>query len=458
MELIEAVVTADGVGTVSAGGEAVQVAGPGDLATARAAVLGAANDAVRESGKAHRLEITDQGQRHVFAVHPDGSRVPLADDASADTPSPTPAETPTVAPAEQPKVLEEVPTDAALLGSAVTPVPEAEPTITIPPRPTLPPKPGDDAAVLPAPTRRSLRQTSFLKADAEVPPAATGVRGLLGLVGIKVAPSAAELALLEDIRVVARHHPGTRTVLVANRKGGSNKTPTEVCLSAVFGSYGGGGVVAWDNNENQGTLGWRTEAGLSEASVLDLLRDEERLLLPSAGHGAIAGYVHHQTDDMYDVLRSDENDEGDHEISAGEVHRVHAILERYYRLILIDSGNTLRAANFRAAAEHADQLVVPTTTMEDRAEAAKLTLQTLESRDEHSAELAANAVVIISQWKPEDKAEAQRMAEQFAPLVRAVQIVPYDPALKAGRIRYKALRPATRRAWLAAAAAVGRGL
>ncbi|MNW64619.1 hypothetical protein D3C74_429180 [compost metagenome] len=66
--------------------------------------------------------------------------------------------------------------------------------------------------------------------------------------------------------------------------------------------------------------------------------------------------------------------------------------------------------------------------------------------------------MIISQWKPEDRAEAQRIAKLFEPLVRAVVIVPYDPALKAGRIRYEALRPATQRAWLAAAAAVARGL
>ena len=46
---------------------------------------------------------------------------------------------------------------------------------------------------------------------------------------------------------------------------------------------------------------------------------------------------------------------------------------------------------------HTDQLVVPVTAMEDRAEAARLTLQTLESRGGHDAELARNAVVIVSE-------------------------------------------------------------
>lgn len=325
-----------------------------------------------------------------------------------------------------------------------------------PPAPVLQEEPV--AAEGQAPSRRSLRETTFLTTESVIPPAEKGPRALLRFVGMKPQPSPAELAEREDVRAVSQHWPGARTISVINRKGGSNKTPTVAALAAVFARYGGGGVLAWDNNENQGTLGWRTEQGPHRASVLDLLGDEDRLLAPSASHGLMAGYVHHQTEDKYDVLRSDENNEGDHEIQADEVHRAHAVAERYYRMIIMDSGNTARAANWRAMIEHTNQLVVPTTTMEDRAEAAKLTLQTLAARDEHGARLAENAVVVISQWKPEDRAEAQRIAELFTPLVRSVVTVPYDPALKAGRIRYAALRPTTQRAWLSAAAAVARGL
>ncbi|NOJ60986.1 hypothetical protein [Arthrobacter sp. 260] len=158
------------------------------------------------------------------------------------------------------------------------------------------------------------------------------------------------------------------------------------------------------------------------------------------------------------MLRSDENDEGDHEISADEVDAVHSVAAKYYRMIVMDSGNTARAANWRAMIGHTDQLVIPTTTMEDRAEAAKLTLQTLAARDQLLAQLAEDAVVIISQWKAEDGDEARRIADGFAPLVRRVVTVPYDQALKAGRIRHTALKPATQRAWPAAAGAVAQGL
>ncbi|WP_051317716.1 ParA family protein [Arthrobacter sp. CAL618] len=273
-----------------------------------------------------------------------------------------------------------------------------------------------------------------------------------------MSPSESEVAERADIHAVSQHWPGPRTIAVVNRKGGANKTPTVAALAAVFARYGGGGVLAWDNNENQGTLGWRTEQGPHTSSVMDLLRDKDQLLSPTVHNALLAHYVHHQTEDKYDVLRSDENDEGDHEISADEVDAVHSVAAKYYRMIVMDSGNTARAANWRAMIGHTDQLVIPTTTMEDRAEAAKLTLQTLAARDQLLAQLAENAVVIISQWKAEDGDEARRIADGFAPLVRRVVTVPYDQALKAGRIRHTALKPATQRAWPAAAGAVAQGL
>jgi MinD-like ATPase involved in chromosome partitioning or flagellar assembly len=241
-------------------------------------------------------------------------------------------------------------------------------------------------------------------------------------------------------------------VAVVNRKGGTNKTPTVALLAAVLARHGGGGVLAWDNNESQGTLGWRTEQGPHDRSVLDLVDASTQLLSPEASTADLVRFVHHQPADRYDVLRSDADDEGDHEVTAAEVATAHRVAARFYRLIVMDSGNTARAANWRAMIAHTDQLVVLVTAMEDRAEAARLTLRTLEARGGHDAELARGAVVVVS-----ESTDAARIAAGFAPLVRSVVRVPYDPALVRGLIRYDALRPGTRRAWLAAAAAVAKG-
>jgi cellulose biosynthesis protein BcsQ len=316
--------------------------------------------------------------------------------------------------------------------------------------------------------RHSLKDTSFLISTPVLQPATRGWRGALSRLGFRMDPCPEELAEREDIRTVSQHWPGPRTVAVVNRKGGANKTPTVVMLSAILARYSGAATVAWDNNESQGTLGWRTEKGGHNNSVLDLIDSSQALLSPSAQAAEIARFVHHQTADKFDVLRSDENDEGDHEVTAEEVDIAHQVLTRYYRLIIMDSGNTARAANWRRMIHHTNQLVVPVTAIEDRAEAARLTLQTLESRGGHDAELARNAVVIVSESTDAKRSmsgdalkrakdEAQRIAEGFTPHVRVVVRTPYDPALVNGPIRYDALQPATQRAWLGAAAAVAKG-
>src|SRR5699024_11426842 len=111
-----------------------------------------------------------------------------------------------------------------------------------------------------------------------------------------------------------------------------------------------------------------------------LVADAYTLLSSADNSDDLAHYVHHQTADNFDVLRSDENEEGDHEVTAEEVDTAHRVLSMFYRLLVMDSGNTARSANWRRMIDHTTELVVPVTAMEDRAEAARLTLQTLEAR------------------------------------------------------------------------------
>lgn len=318
------------------------------------------------------------------------------------------------------------------------------------------PIPSEEAAPS---TRRALREAeSFLTTHAPVQPATTGIRGWLSSIGIRIAPSAAELAERDDVASVSQHWAGTRTIMVANRKGGANKTPTVKNLAATFARYGGGGVLAYDGNPEVGTLGWRTEQGGHTSTVLDVLDNAESLLSTDAVSGHMARYVHHQPADKFDVLRSDDSLVGTHVMTGDDVDLIHRVAAKYYRLIVMDSGNVDRGSDWARMIAHTTQLVVPTTTMEDRAEAALLTLKALQERDEHAAKLAENAVVIVSQWQPGESSIAEGIADGFRPYVREVVTVPYDPALKSGRIVHEALTPATRRAWLRASAAVAQGL
>lgn len=318
-------------------------------------------------------------------------------------------------------------------------------------------QPPQPTAQQPAQTaRRDLRDAPSFLAPPTIGPAQQGLAGLLNKLGFSVPPSASERAERDDVHAVSRHFPRRRTISVANQKGGANKTPTVVNLSSVFARYGGGGVAAWDNNETMGTLGWRTEQGGHDSTVLDLLAAAGELLSPGAERADLSRFVHHQPGDKYEVLRSAAD--GEHVVTADEVDLVHRVLAKYYRLVVMDSGNSAGAPNWRRMVELTDQLVIPTTTVEDKKEGARLTLTAVSRVSERGAELARNAVVIVSESEAKDTAIANAYAEDFRPYVRDVVVVPFDPALKNGVIRHDALRSNTQRAWLAAAATVSRGL
>lgn len=305
-----------------------------------------------------------------------------------------------------------------------------------------------------------VRRATFLDTKTAKIPATRGFRGFLASLGIRIAPSARELEERRDTRMVSQHWPGPRTISVVNGKGGANKTPTTVMLAAIFARNGGGPVLAWDNNETRGTLGWRTEQAQHDATVMDLLPETGLLLSPAAQSAMLAKFVHHQTDDKYDVLRSNPNVlASEQKVTKADFDSLHSVASKYFRLNIVDSGNDESAERWLRMIDHTDQLVIATTTVEEHAEAGALLLEALQERGGKYAELARGAVVIVSQAdRNGTEAQARRVAEAFKVLARAAVTIPYDPALVKGQIRYASLRPVTQRAWLRAAAAVAGGL
>lgn len=301
---------------------------------------------------------------------------------------------------------------------------------------------------------------SFLVQETVEEPASRGFRGALSRMGMRVPPSAAERAERADEQAVSQHWPGPRTIAVVNGKGGAGKTPTTILLSAVLARYGGAGVLAWDNNQTRGTLGWRTEQGPHDATLHDLLPNVDRLLGTGAQSADLASFVHHQTRDRFDVLRSKPMALASAQRVSGEdVDAIHAVASKYYRLVVIDSGNDESDPLWLRMIDHTDQIVVATTTRDDHAEAGALLLDALRERDERSARLAAGAVAVVTQADPkESKHELQRVADGYRKFAREVVPIPHDPAMVDGLLRLGSLDSATQRAWLAAGAAVARGL
>ena len=191
-----------------------------------------------------------------------------------------------------------------------------------------------------------------------------------------------------------------------------------------------------------------------------LLPAADQLMSAGARTADIGHFVHHQNADKYDVLRSNPTMLAtEQRISSADFDRLHTIATKFYRLVIIDSGNDESAERWLRMIDHTDQLVIATTALGEHAEAGALLLEALMQRDAQSARLARDAVVIVSQSERTGPAsDVRRVAAGFEPLARRAVTIPFDPEMHGGRLSFDTLAPRTRRAWLHAAAAVAEGL
>lgn len=302
---------------------------------------------------------------------------------------------------------------------------------------------------------------TFLRPEDETSfRAERGFRGFLSRMGFNMEPTAQEVEERNWRRTVGTRLNEPKTISVVNGKGGANKTPTAVLLSAVFGRNSGDPVLVWDNNGTRGTLGWRTVQGTHSRHSMDLLADAAKFKDVKVGDPIVHDYVHYQPEDCYSVLRTDPTLlASEQNVNAEDFDAMHEIVSRFFSLTIVDSGNDESAERWMRMIDHTDQLIIASTTVEEHAEAGALLLEALAKRGGHYAELAKNAVVIVSQHQPQGNSDQlNRIAHGFRRLASSVVTVPYDAALVKGQIRFDGMRPATRRAWLHATAAVATAL
>ncbi len=298
--------------------------------------------------------------------------------------------------------------------------------------------------------------------EAPTGPAETGWRGAVRrLSGGLVAPGPgrAEQEHRDAVRRVQRSLDGPKTVVVINPKGGAHKTTTALMLAATFGIQRGGYTLAWDNNETRGTLGWRSQRSVHSNTAVNLLQDLDRFADPGSSRvGDLDNYVRAQGDAQFDVLASDEDAASAASIDAFAFRSLHRTLSRFYRVMVVDTGNNMRASNWQAALEAADQVVIVSTVREDTSQSAAWAVDAL--RATGHADAVRHAVTVLSAPAPRrDDRLAARLHDHFGALTRAVLDVPYDPALVDGRpLEYSSLAPATREAWLHVTATVADGL
>ncbi|GHD10063.1 MinD/ParA family ATP-binding protein [Zhihengliuella salsuginis] len=338
-----------------------------------------------------------------------------------------------------------------------------------PPKKTTPAAPNASSPAAPRPAPATAagsgphdddRRTFLRNAEQGDVPAQQGLRGFLNRLGFSLEPTGEELRDRQCRAQVGRRVGRPKTISIVNGKGGANKTPTTVLLASVFGRNSSQSVLAWDNNGTRGTLGWRTTGDEHKSHVMSLLDDADSLLSSKPTERSIDGYVHYQPSDRFSVLRTEPTLlAAEQSVSSVDFDSLYAVVSRYFQITFVDSGNDESAERWLRMIDHTDQLVIASTTVEEHAEAGALLLEALTNRGGRYAELARNAVVIVSEPSPSPKpGQLRRITRGFEHLARSVVAVPYDSHLVKGQIQFEALKPATKRAWLHAAAAVSDGL
>jgi MinD-like ATPase involved in chromosome partitioning or flagellar assembly len=269
--------------------------------------------------------------------------------------------------------------------------------------------------------------TARSKGQRQKVKASSGLRRAFGL-----GPGRAEMLTRDRIERIARPVSGRKTIMVINTKGGGGKTLVTLMLASYLGRYRSGSVLAWDNNETEGTLGMRAPSQSHHRTVVDLLGALPQIADdPNAGTSELEHWVREQRGLNFDVLASADDDEAMRVVGEQEFEDLHTQLSRFYRMIVVDTGNNRLSPNWLAAASHADLLVFATSLKDDTSVVAAKNLDALVAMGRQ--DLVRNAVCVISHTSAKgDLGAGVHTREHFEQWVRAVVDIPYDPALAPG--------------------------
>lgn len=232
-------------------------------------------------------------------------------------------------------------------------------------------------------------------------------------------------------------------------KGGIGKTTSAAGFGHTFAHYRADPVFVIDANPDAGTLAKRT-IGEPLPGVKPLLaaikNNEIHSLTDLSRYTRTAGRL--------TVLPGDPDPQAGQAMNDEDFRIVMEVIERYYSLILIDTGDGVTRPITPGILDAADSVVVAATHSKDGAEAA---IETLDWLATHGYERLAKPAVVTLSAKDRVSREIDKAA--VAKLLRdraaALITIPPDSHLAdAGAIDRDRLAPATRRVLMEGAAAV----
>lgn len=294
--------------------------------------------------------------------------------------------------------------------------------------------------------------------DIAPPIAGTGWRGLVAKSGIRISPSAKEIQLrdqaerLRHDEETIRQATWTRAVsiLVANPKGGTGKTPVSLLLGGTLAAVRGGSVAIMEVSDDPGALTFRAE-GRPGMGIGEFVRDADTI--NSAGQ--VAGYTAPQTSFASVIGTVGRRPQ----LTAEDVTTVSGVLDSYYAIRVMDSGNQPSSSAFTGALEVTDALVIPVLNAGDAVLEAISMLDGLRAAGHQR--LADTATILrLIDGRPEHRQITERIDRIIdGAHVGAVHEIPYDQHIaERNQLTLGKLAPATYRAFAAAAATVIRTL
>ncbi|HEX3222486.1 MAG TPA: MinD/ParA family protein [Nocardioides sp.] len=261
-------------------------------------------------------------------------------------------------------------------------------------------------------------------------------------------PGPAQLRRMETEARLRVPIEGSRHVVVMSRKGGVGKTTMTLALGSTFASLRGDRVIAVDANPDAGNLAHRVAPG-NGRTITDVLADLDSI----TSYAQLRQYSTQAARSRLEVLASDDDPSIGMALHRDDYHRLIGLLDRFYNLLLLDTGTGILDSANQGLISEADQLVLVLRAGLDGGRAAALTLDWLEQHDHH--DLVSRAVVVMNGVRPGTGAPIEPMQEHFERRCRHVLKVPWDQALEMGaQTDIDTLQRATRDALVAVAAAV----
>ncbi|GAA0971012.1 hypothetical protein GCM10009550_79170 [Actinocorallia libanotica] len=248
------------------------------------------------------------------------------------------------------------------------------------------------------------------------------------------------------IERLQRPFQGTRHIVVLGCTGGAGQTVTTLMMGHTFAQFCGEPTVALDVNPGHGALARRTKIDTHE-TLTSLIANAEHI-------GSLSGIRRYtsRARSGLDVVAAGKTPL--HALDDRDYAQAIRTLDRFYSVTLLDAA----ASVVSRVLPHADQIVLVAPASSDAPRAVAMTFEWLDSHGYH--DLRQRAVTVINGVSRRSHSDVEHAEQVARGQCRALVRIPWDDHLsldRSPRNELKALRPPTRRAYLALSAVVAGG-